>query len=188
MLLVSKLPQEVAAFLIYGKGGTNLRERFQDCAETYLGICADGFPNFFQSLGPNSMPGVGSLLLVIEKAHHYVGQILARMAYDNIGRVEPKHKVVTAFTNYCDEFFKKTVFAEGSTSWYKAVKLSATREEQKRERITALWPGSSLQCVRALSSVRWEDFELQVYDGNEFGWLAMVGLWQRNVLALTRNH
>ncbi|KAJ5100259.1 hypothetical protein N7456_006311 [Penicillium angulare] len=158
-------------FPIYGKGGVNLRDRFQDRAETYLGVCTDGFPNFFQSLGPNSLPGAGSLLLVIEKVHLYVGQILARMAYENIGRVEPKRNVVEGFTDYCEEFFKPTVFAEDCNSWYKSSPPGATREEQKRGRITALWPGSGIHCVRALSSVRWEDFEVQPYDGNELGWL-----------------
>ena len=158
------------SFPIYGRRGINLRERFQSRPETYLSICTDGFPNFFQSMGPNALPGAGSLLLVIEKTHVYVGKILARMAYDNIGRVEPKRKCVEAFTNYCDEFFKRTVFAEECNSWYKTYEPGANREEQKRGRVTALWPGSSLQCIRTLSSVRWEDFELQDFDDNEFGW------------------
>lgn len=43
-------------------------------------------------------------------------------------------------------------------------------EERKRGRVTALWPGSSVHAVKALSHVRWEDFETKPYDGNEFGW------------------
>ncbi|UZP43161.1 hypothetical protein NXS19_010977 [Fusarium pseudograminearum] len=100
------------SFPIYGVDSVNLRERFQKRPETYLSVCTDGFPNFFQSMGPNSMPGAGSLLLVIEKTNFYIGKILARMAFDNIVRIEPKRNMVQAFTNYCDEFFKQTVFAE----------------------------------------------------------------------------
>lgn len=155
------------SFPIYGKSGINLRKRFEGRPETYLSVCTDGFPNFFQSMGPNSMPGAGSLLLIIEKTQVYIGQILARMAYDNIGRVEPKKQGVQSFTNYCDEFFKRTVFAEECSSWYKT---AASRDGQMNGRVTALWPGSSLQCLRTLASVRWEDFETESFDGNPFGW------------------
>ncbi|CAG7557541.1 unnamed protein product [Fusarium equiseti] len=158
------------SFPIYGTNGINLRERFQKRPETYLGVCTDGFPNFFQSMGPNSMPGAGSLLLTIEKTNVYISKVLARMAYDNISRIEPKRNVVQAFTNYCDEFFKQTVFAEECNSWYKTYEAGASREEQKRGRITALWPGSSLHCIRTLSNPRWEDFEYKYCDDDEFGW------------------
>ncbi|KAI6758576.1 hypothetical protein HG530_010816 [Fusarium avenaceum] len=158
------------SFPIYGIGGVNLRERFQKRPETYLSVCTDGFPNFFQSMGPNSMPGAGSLLLVIEKTNLYIGKIIARMAYDNIVRIEPKRKMVQAFTNYCDEFFKSTVFAEECNSWYKTYEVGASREEQKRGRVSALWPGSSLHAVRTMSNPRWEDFDYEYCDDDEFGW------------------
>ncbi|KIL94145.1 hypothetical protein FAVG1_02707 [Fusarium avenaceum] len=158
------------SFPIYGVGGVNLRERFQKRPETYLSVCTDGFPNFFQSMGPNSMPGAGSLLLVIEKTNLYIGKIIARMAYDNIVRIEPKRKMVQAFTNYCDEFFKSTVFAEECNSWYKTYEVGASREEQKRGRVSALWPGSSLHAVRTMSNPRWEDFDYEYCDDDEFGW------------------
>ncbi|KAJ4138647.1 hypothetical protein NW768_002498 [Fusarium equiseti] len=158
------------SFPIYGVGGINLRERFQKRPETYLSVCTDGFPNFFQSMGPNSMPGAGSLLLTIEKTNVYISKVLARMAYDNISRIEPKRNMVQAFTNYCDEFFKQTVFAEECNSWYKTYEAGASREEQKRGRITALWPGSSLHCIRTLSNPRWEDFEYKYCDDDVFGW------------------
>ncbi|KAM0208249.1 hypothetical protein ACHAQD_011668 [Fusarium lateritium] len=158
------------SFPIYGVGGVNLRERFQKRPETYLSVCTDGFPNFFQSMGPNSMPGAGSLLLVIEKTNLYIGKIIARMAYDNVVRIEPKRKMVQAFTNYCDEFFKSTVFAEECNSWYKTYEVGASREQQKRGRVSALWPGSSLHAVRTMSNPRWEDFDYQYCDDDEFGW------------------
>ncbi|KAJ5263663.1 hypothetical protein N7478_011268 [Penicillium angulare] len=68
--------------------------------------------------------------------------------------------------------FPQVVKTNGIWDWQlKSSPPGATREEQKRGRITALWPGSGVHCVRALSSVRWENFELQPFDGNELGWL-----------------
>jgi cation diffusion facilitator CzcD-associated flavoprotein CzcO len=48
-------------FPIIGRNGVNLRERHLHSPESYLGLCTDGFPNFFQSLGPNSFQGSGNL-------------------------------------------------------------------------------------------------------------------------------
>ena len=161
-------------FPILGRGGVNLRHRYAQRPETYLGLCTDGFPNFFQSLGPNSFQGAGSLLVMMEQVHGYVAEILGRMAYDNIGIVEPKRKHVQNFTAYAEKYFERTVYTADCASWYKSPppgkESSASLEERKRGRVTALWPGSSLHATKAMSKVRWEDFETTPYDGNEFGW------------------
>lgn len=63
-------------FPIIGRGGQNLQDRYRTRPETYLSMCTDGFPNFFQSLGPNAGLGNGNLLIIIETMQLYVGQIL----------------------------------------------------------------------------------------------------------------
>ncbi|OQV01820.1 hypothetical protein CLAIMM_07111 [Cladophialophora immunda] len=146
-------------FPIYGRGGVNLQERNKLRTETYLGVAVDQFPNFFHSLGPNSGLGNGNLLLVIESIANYLGQVLEKLSKGNIKTIEPKRKPVEDFTNYCDEFFKRTVFSAACGSWY-----------LKHGRITALWPGSSIHAARALEKVRFEDYEMTTVDGNEFGW------------------
>ncbi|KAI1090357.1 hypothetical protein F5B19DRAFT_484626 [Rostrohypoxylon terebratum] len=140
-------------FPIYGRGGVNLREKFKDRPETYLGICTDEFPNFFQSLGPNTWQGSGNLIVMIEYAHIYIAKILKRLVEDNIRTVEPKRKNVERFTNFCDEYFKDTVYTADCLSWYKSAPA-----------------GSNLHALRALKNVRWEDFEIETDDGNDFGW------------------
>lgn len=157
-------------FPIIGRDGTNLRERYLQRSETYLGLATDNFPNFFQSLGPNAFQGAGNLLIMIEAIHHYVGQIIEKMAYGNVGIVEPKPESVQAFTNHCEEYFKRTVYIEECDSWYKSSPPGATREERRRGQVTAIWPGSSLHAINALKTVRWEDFVTKPYDGNTFGW------------------
>ncbi len=79
--------------------------------------------------------------------------------------------MVENFTNYCDAYFKRTVFSAECGSWYKSSPPGTSPEERKKGRITALWPGSSVHAVRALERVRFEDFEITLYDKeNEFGW------------------
>lgn len=157
-------------FPIIGRQGVNLRERYLNRPDTYLGLCTDGFPNFFQSLGPNAFQGAGNLLIMIEYTHSYVGQILSKMVHSNIGVISPKRKAVMNFTNFCEKYFERTVYSATCDSWYKSSPPGATKEECARGKVTALWPGSSLHAVKTLETVRWEDFETQPYDDNDFGW------------------
>ena len=159
-----------AGFPIYGRDGINLRNKYAVRPKSYLGVCTDNFPNFFQSLGPNSFLGSGSLLLSMEQTHRYIGQVLQRLAYGNVKTIEPKRKQVDNFTNYCDEYFQRTVYTTDCVSWYKQAPPGSSVEEQKRARITALWPGSSVHALKALETPRWEDYDMEMVDNNDFGW------------------
>lgn len=159
-----------SGFPIYGRDGLNLRSKFDHCPKTYLALCTDGFPNFFQSLGPNSFQGAGSLLIVIEAIHAYIAKILQRLASGNVSTIEPKRTSVDKFFRFCEAYFKRTVYTADCLSWYKTAPPNSTPAEQMRGRVTALWPGSSGHAVKALRDIRWEDFDMQYLDGNEFGW------------------
>ncbi|PGH05484.1 hypothetical protein AJ79_06791 [Helicocarpus griseus UAMH5409] len=148
--------------------GVKLRQRYAQRPETYLGLCTDGFPNFFQSSGTNAFQGAGNLLIMMEQIHVYVSLVLSCMAYDNIGRVEPKRSQVENFTNLTEKYFERTVYSAECASWYKSSPPGATMKERKNGRVTALWPGSSLHAVKALSRVRWGNFQTNTYDGNDF--------------------
>ena len=99
-----------------------------------------------------------------------IGQVLEKLAYDKVGVIEPRRRVVDAFTRHCEGYFERTVYADECDSWYKSSPVGAPREERRRGWVTAIWPGSSLHAVRALRCVRWEDFDMTAYDGNGFGW------------------
>ena len=148
-------------FPIYGLNGTSLRDKWRHRTSNYLSITVDAFPNFFMSLGPNSALGTGNLLILIERVSTYIAQCLAKLQMQNIRTMMPKPHVVENFSNFCDEYFKGTVFSEECSSWYKS---------GPRGRVTALWPGSSLHAIQALETVRWEDFDYEYLDGNAFGW------------------
>lgn len=157
-------------FPVIGRGGQNLQDRYRTRAETYLSSCTDGFPNYFQSLGPNAGVGNGSLLFMIESIHNYIGQILQKLSTGNVRTIEPKAKVVQNFTDYCDAFFKRTVFSAECGSWYKSSPPGTDPSQRKNGRVTALWPGSSIHAIKVFEKVRWEDFEMETVDDNDFGW------------------
>jgi cation diffusion facilitator CzcD-associated flavoprotein CzcO len=157
-------------FPIIGRNGVNLRDKYAQRPESYLGLATSGFPNFFQSLGPNSFQGAGNLLIMLEQIHSYLAKVVSRMAYENAGIVEPKQAPVERFTRYCEEYFQRTVYSAECASWYKTYLPGTPVADRRVGKVTTLWPGSSLHCLKALKRVRWEDYEVQPYDGNEFGW------------------
>ena len=146
---------------IYGTNGISLNERWRDRTSSYLSMTVDCFPNFFMSLGPNSSLGTGNLLILIERVSKYIGQCLAKVQTQNILTMTIKLCAVEGFSNFCDQYFKSTVFSEECSSWYKS---------GQQGRVTALWPGSSLHAMQAMENVRWEDYDYEYIDGNEFGW------------------
>jgi len=60
-----------------------------------------------------------------------------------------------------DEYMSDKVWDEDCRSWYKNGSAS--------QRISALWPGSSLHCLELLSYLRADDWDIK-YEGNRFAW------------------
>ncbi|KAJ5698972.1 hypothetical protein N7462_000977 [Penicillium macrosclerotiorum] len=149
-------------FLIKGRGGVTLAERWKETPETYISVATDGFPNYFISLGPNAGLGEGNLLILIEKSIEYMTECIRKMQRDSICAMTVKSDAVKRFTRYCDEYFATTVFGTKCHSWYKG----GTEDG----RIVALWPGSSLHAMKVFSNPRWEDFEYEYVNDNPSGW------------------
>ncbi|EJD50391.1 FAD/NAD(P)-binding domain-containing protein [Auricularia subglabra TFB-10046 SS5] len=152
-------------FPIIGRKGATLAERWHPQPQTYLTLATDGFPNWFQTMGPNGAIGSGSLLVIMEREVDYVVAAIAKMQRERIRSMEVKREAVLDFDEYLENYFPQTVYSEKCRSWYKLGK-----EEGK---ITALWPGSCLHAVLALEHPRWEDYNYTYCDGvrNRFHWL-----------------
>jgi len=157
---------------VYGVGGVSLGDRWKDVPETYLSVATDGFPNYFNYLGPNSGLGTGNLLVLIERLADYFTECTAKIQRDNIATISPKPESVRGFVEHCDKYFERTVFTMNCRSWYKG--------GTEHGRVSALWPGSSLHAMEALSHPRWEDFEYTYVNANPFGW--MGNGWTQNEL------
>lgn len=151
-------------FQVYGKHGISLQEKYTPYPETYLTMAVDGFPNFFMMLGPNSAIGSGSLTMMIETEGDYIIRCIRKLQKEDYASMAPKPERVRDFSEYCAEYFKKTVYMDECNSWYRS-------EAGKGARITGLWPGSTLHCLETLRAPRWEDFEFESCDENRLRWL-----------------
>lgn len=151
-------------FEVFGKHGVSLKEKFTPYPATYLAMGVDGFPNFFMMLGPNSAIGSGSLTMMIETEGDYIVKCIRKLQKEDYVSMMPKADRVKDFSEYCHEYFKKTVYMDECNSWYRS-------EGGKGDRITGLWPGSTLHCLETLRAPRWEDFEYENKDDNRLRWL-----------------
>ncbi|KAJ7610856.1 FAD/NAD-binding domain-containing protein [Roridomyces roridus] len=151
-------------FPIVGRGGVKLADKYTPHAKHYLSVAIDGFPNWFQVMGPNSAVGSGSLLIVIERQVDYIVEATLKLQREHLKSMEVKVEAVEDWDAYIEHHFKQTVFSEKCRSWYK--------QGGEEGRVVALWPGSCLHAARALEHPRWEDYNYEYLEGhtNRFFW------------------
>ncbi|KAK3493419.1 hypothetical protein B0T13DRAFT_51499 [Neurospora crassa] len=132
--------------------------------ESYLGLAAADFPNYLTILGPNSPIGTGPLLIGVEAQADYIVKMIDHWQTHNIRSFAPDAAAVRDFVAYKDQFMGKTVWADPCRSWYKS--------GSSRDKITALWPGSTLHYLEAIRQVRFEDWKFEYEGGgNRFTYL-----------------
>ncbi|OQV03592.1 hypothetical protein CLAIMM_08614 [Cladophialophora immunda] len=149
-------------FPLIGPSGENLQDVWSQEPKSYLGVAAPDFPNYLIFLGPNCPIGNGPVLSAIECQADWMLRIIDRYQTHNIHSFAPTKEAVDDFISFKDEFMKQTVWNDPCRSWYKSNQADAP--------VTALWPGSTLHYIEAMSEVRWEDFRVR-YNGNRFAWL-----------------
>jgi cation diffusion facilitator CzcD-associated flavoprotein CzcO len=94
-------------FVVMGKNGASLEERYKPYPETYLSMAVDGFPNYFMMLGPNAGVGSGSLT-ILEMEDDYITKCIRKLQKEDYVAMTPKRERVRDFSQYIDEYFKKT--------------------------------------------------------------------------------
>lgn len=104
-------------FRTAGLNGYTLQEHWQIRSKNYLSLTTDQFPNHFFMLGPNGAIGEGSLTMMIESAGDYIIKAIRKVQKENIKSMVIKPDRVRDFTQYCDTYFKKTVYMDDCNSW-----------------------------------------------------------------------
>ena len=148
-------------FPVVGMNSQTMQEKFTPYPETYMSVATDGFPNYFMMLGPNAAIGTGTLTTMMEMTGDYIVKCIRKLQKENIRKMEVQKRRVDDFSKIIDNYFKKTVYLDNCSSWYRS-------KGGKGDRITGLWPGSALHAMECLRSPRWEDFDY-VYEGEEDG-------------------
>jgi cation diffusion facilitator CzcD-associated flavoprotein CzcO len=159
-------------FPIVGVDGKTLQDHWHERATNYLSLATDNFPNHFMMLGPNGAIGEGSLTMMIESTGDYICKAIRKLQKDNLKSMVVKRARVRDFLSYVDSYFRGTVYMDDCQSWYKN-----NGQGQSGSTITGLLPGSTLHCIEAMRSPRWEDYEYEYLPEengakiNQMGWL-----------------
>lgn len=89
-------------FPIIGRGGVDLSTKFKPHPRSYLATTVDGFPNWFQCLGPNSGTGAGSLLIIMERQVDYAVEATLKLQRERLKSIEVKAEAVDDFDKYLE--------------------------------------------------------------------------------------
>ena len=104
-------------FPVTGLDGETMKEHWHDRATNYMSLATDQFPNYFMMLGPNGAIGEGSLTMMIESTGDYIVKAVRKLQKENIKSMVVKPERVRDFLQYCDTYFKGTVYSEECRSW-----------------------------------------------------------------------
>ena len=87
-------------FEVIGRGGRDLRKRWEPHAVSYLSVAVDGFPNMFLPLGPNSAVNSGSLLILMEREVDYAVAATLKLQRERLKSIEVKAEAVADYDEY----------------------------------------------------------------------------------------
>ncbi len=138
---------------IVGRGGRDLTKEWRDAgaARAYYGIAAEGFPNLFMLLGPNTGLGHNSLIFMIEAQTRYIMHCLSWLWSGAAGSIEVRAEVQHQFNRRLDAKMKRTVWMSGCRSWY----LNANGSN------STIWPSFTLSYWWKTHRARKRDFHLK---------------------------
>ncbi|SDY68988.1 hypothetical protein SAMN05660209_03457 [Geodermatophilus africanus] len=130
------------AHRLTGREGRTLSERWAEGgAQAHRGTTVAGFPNLFLLLGPNTVLGHSSVVLMIEAQIGYVLAALGAMERAGAGALEVRRPAQDAYNAQLQAALTDTVWnAGGCRSWY--------RDEHGRN--VTLWPTHTLTFLRQM--------------------------------------
>lgn len=134
---------------VVGEGGRHLTDDWADDVHTYYGVTVPHYPNLFLLLGPNTLLGHTSTLLMLEAQVALVMRLLGERDRRHASTVQVRPQVVPGFMDGLDERSARTVWqAGGCHSWY--------LDDQGRNR--TLWPASVGEYERRLTQPELVDY------------------------------
>jgi cation diffusion facilitator CzcD-associated flavoprotein CzcO len=138
---------------ITGRDGRTMAEVFAaEGMGAYKGGAVRGFPNLFQTTGPNTGLGHSSMVFMIESAVAYINDAIRTATREGLATVEPTAEAQSDWNDKLQQRMQKTVWTTGGcASWY----LDADGKN------TTLWPQSTISYRQILSSFDRDAYDVQ---------------------------
>mgnify|MGYP001570123449 CR=1 FL=1 len=125
----------LAPMQITGVAGRDLKQAWKDGAEAYLGLTVSGFPNLFMLYGPNTNLGHNSIVYMLESQINYVVDAVRKLDRGSLRYLNLRTDIEDDFNQEVQQRMKKTVWAQGCTSWYQTATGKNTNN----------WPGHTFE-------------------------------------------
>ncbi|KAH8901734.1 cyclohexanone monooxygenase [Thozetella sp. PMI_491] len=149
-------------FPLYGRDGIDIKEAWSPLPNSYLGIAASGFPNYWVMNGPRGNLGNGTVLPCLETEVEYVIAAVKKMQSDRIAALDVKEDIATKLNEYIDAWCETSVFSGPCRSWYKNNTVNGK---------PMVWGGSSLHFLKTIKTPRWEHYNIRYLDDNPWAFL-----------------
>ena len=111
---------------IVGRNGRRLNDVWANGAEAYLGMCVEGFPNFFMLYGPNTNLGHHSILGMLENQIAFVMRSLRPDVLRGEWTLDVRPEIQARFNHRLQEKLTHTVWSSDCQSWYKTARGKIT--------------------------------------------------------------
>ena len=109
----------LASFDVVGRDGLNLRDFWDDDdPQAYLGVAIPNFPNLFLLGGPNSFPGSGSFMYVMEVQMRYVAALIREMVHRDIPAIAVKQAVSDDYNDRVTAQHRASIWTHPGMSTY----------------------------------------------------------------------
>jgi cation diffusion facilitator CzcD-associated flavoprotein CzcO len=138
----------LAPIRITGRDGVELREKWAEGAEAYLGMSVPGFPNLFVMFGPNTNSITNTIVFMLERQASYLRQAVQYLAREG-GWVDVRESVHADFQTYLQRRLARTVFTDNCPGWY----------TNAAGKVTAMWPNSHISYARHTRRFRPERYK-----------------------------
>lgn len=149
-------------FPVIGLDKADVATRWAQCPEAYLAIGVSKVPNYFMYSGPFSPVAQGSLLSLCGLYTSYFIKVIQKMRKEHIRRVSPKESAARDFCEHAFTYLRRTAWADPCSSWFK---------QGRKDGNVIMWPGSRLAFFNAMKEPHYEDYEIEYWSGNRWGFL-----------------
>lgn len=104
---------------ITGLDSADLKSRWADGPEAYLGMAVENFPNMFMVYGPNTNLNHNSIITMLEIQQRYIIEVLESLLPVPGEAVSVRPEVLAEFNENVQENMQNSAFSSDCSSWYK---------------------------------------------------------------------
>ena len=102
---------------VRGRGGIELRKKWEEGPKTYLGLTVAGFPNLFMITGPGSPSVMCNMMSAIEQHVDWIGDCVAYARAHDVRVIEAMQDAEAEWVAHVNEVAEATLFPRAN-SWY----------------------------------------------------------------------